>query len=117
MAVTVCNEPGCPELALGKHGKCGTHRLNARRASDRRRRRTRTDYSNRRWRETSRRYRQANPNCATPGCGRPATDVHHLDGHGLKGPRAHDWDNLEALCHPCHSRRTAREQPGGWNQR
>lgn len=48
------------------------------------------------------------------GCGQLATDVHHLDG---MGPWVNnDFSNLEGLAHDCHSRRTATEQPGGWNR-
>lgn len=48
-------------------------------------------------------------------CGAKATDVHHLDGKGPKGPRGHDHNNLESLCGECHKRLTAELQPGGWN--
>lgn len=46
-----------------------------------------------------------------------ATEVHHRDGLGPLGSRGHDFDNLQALTHACHSRITAINQPGGWNQR
>jgi hypothetical protein len=45
-----------------------------------------------------------------------ATDVDHIDGRGPKGPRGHDWSNLRALCHSHHSKRTARDQPGGFSK-
>lgn len=47
----------------------------------------------------------------------PATEVDHVDGLGPLGPRGHDWSNLRALTKRCHSRVTARNQPGGWNAR
>ena len=56
---------------------------------------------------------KAMPTCR---CGQPATDVHHLDGQGPTGPRGHDYTNLVAMCHACHSKVTATEQQGGWNQ-
>lgn len=34
--------------------------------------------------------------------------------HGLD---ANDPDHGRGLCHDCHSRETAQNQPGGWNQR
>lgn len=65
-----------------------------------------------RWQRTRRRYLREHPTCVV--CGQPATDVDHIDGLGPHGPRGHDPTNLRSLCHPCHSRRTARDQPGGW---
>jgi ribose 1,5-bisphosphokinase PhnN len=49
------------------------------------------------------------------GCVAKATDVDHIDGEGPLGPRGHDWTNLRALCHSHHSKRTARDQPGGFS--
>jgi 5-methylcytosine-specific restriction enzyme A len=69
------------------------------------------------WRRTRAAYLANHPRCEQPGCGLPAVDVNHLDGLGPRGPRGHDFTNLEALCHPHHSQHTARAQPGGWNAR
>ncbi len=48
----------------------------------------------------------ADPLCSK--CGRPATDVDHLDGnvHNL------DWANLDSKCHRCHSRKTVAKDGG-----
>lgn len=67
-----------------------------------------------RWRRTRARFLASQPVCQEPGCDRPATDVHHLDGLGPNGPLGHSWANLSARCHMHHSRITARSQPGGW---
>lgn len=64
------------------------------------------------WERTRRRYLRQHPWCVV--CGQPATDVDHIDGLGPNGPRGHDPTNLRPLCHPHHSARTARDQPGGW---
>ena len=48
-------------------------------------------------------------------CDAPATDVDHIDGLGPQGPAGHDPANLRGYCHPHHSARTARDQPGGWH--
>ena len=49
--------------------------------------------------------------CEWPeGCSEPATDLHHLDGLGPKGPRGFDPSNLQPLCHRHHSMITQREQ-------
>jgi 5-methylcytosine-specific restriction endonuclease McrA len=37
-------------------------------------------------------------------CGRPATEVHHIDGLGPRGPRGLDQKNLLASCKSCHTR-------------
>lgn len=37
-------------------------------------------------------------------CGRPATDVDHIDPRG-----GHELENLRALCHHCHMSRTQRQ--------
>lgn len=110
-----CSEPGCPELVRG--GKCEVHRLLDRKRSDRRRPGPRDRGYDTRWERTQAAYLAAHPYCEDEeGCIEPATDVHHLDGLGPLGPRGHDWDNLQSLCHPHHSKRTARDQPGGWHQ-
>jgi 5-methylcytosine-specific restriction enzyme A len=110
----VCTIPGCPNLAT--EGKCPAHQAESRRASDQRRQRT-SVYSGRQWRAFRRGYLSRNPLCSEPGCGKPATDIDHLDGLGLAGPRAYDEANLRPLCHSHHSRHTARTSPGGWNRR
>ncbi|MGH6657600.1 MAG: HNH endonuclease signature motif containing protein [Actinocrinis sp.] len=76
-----------------------------------------------RWRETRRAYLNGHPYCESDACKalpawkRPAArEVDHIDGLGPLGPRGHDPDNLRALCKPCHSKRTARDQPGGWHR-
>jgi 5-methylcytosine-specific restriction protein A len=60
-----------------------------------------------------REYLAAFPICQWPeGCLEPATDLDHRDGN----PRNRDWTNYVGYCHPHHSQRTARDQPGGWNR-
>jgi 5-methylcytosine-specific restriction protein A len=72
-----------------------------------------------RWACASRAYLIANPLCASERCSaiaaplRPAaTEVDHVDGLGLKGPRAFDETNWQALCKQCHSAKTASESFG-----
>ena len=74
----------------------------------------RSQYSDRRWRRLRARILRERPFCEC-GCGKPSTDVHHLDGLGLNGPRGYDPANLQALAHDCHSRITAGEH--GWGAR
>lgn len=61
-----------------------------------------------RWRKLRLMYLRAHPLCAE--CGAPATDVHHLRPKAAGGPDA--WDNLQSLCHACHSRVTAADAWG-----
>lgn len=77
-----------------------------------------------RWQRTRAAYLRANPYCECHACAelpellRPrATEVNHRDGLGPRGPHGHDWSNLQAMTKAHHSRTTAREQPGGWNDR
>lgn len=61
-------------------------------------------------------YCQAGPCQRLPLARRPvATDVDHLDGLGPDGPRGHDHDNLESLCHRHHSAKTASKDGGFGN--
>lgn len=62
-----------------------------------------------RWEKVRRAFLRRRPTC---DCGRPATEVHHLDGQP-KCPRRYAWRNLEALCWLCHRREKNRLQPGG----
>lgn len=50
--------------------------------------------------------------CAELGVVTPATDVDHIRPHG--GDWSLFWDraNHQALCHPCHSRKTATHDGG-----
>lgn len=111
MSLTVCAEPGCPSLT--DTTRCDQHRKAKRKAEDRRRPNARARGYNKRWERTRANMLNAQPYCQ---CGQPATDVHHLDGLGPTGPRGHDYMNLKAMCHSCHSKVTATEQQGGWNR-
>ncbi len=62
-------------------------------------------YSSGRWRRLRRLILAAHPLCQAPGCYREATDVDHIIPMAAGGP-ALDADNLQALCHECHSRKT-----------
>lgn len=72
----------------------------------------------RRWQRTRRDYLDAHPFCecdehADAEVKPLAVEVHHKDGLGPLGPHGHDWGNLQALTHACHSRITMHEQ--GWH--
>ena len=65
-----------------------------------------------RWAKARKIFLAQHPLCAV--CGAPATDVDHIIPH--KGNKRQCWDqsNGQALCHSCHSRKTAREDMGSW---
>lgn len=106
----VCAEPGCPELS--QSARCAAHS----RKPDARPTAAARGYDSR-WRRTRSAHLRLHSTCSEPGCLQPATDVDHVDGQGPLGPRGHDPGNLRSYCHAHHSQRTARDQPGGWNQR
>ncbi len=70
---------------------------------------------NARWRRLRLMFLAENPLCSDPyhvHCGTPAlaTDVDHIMPRERGGDD--DWINLQALCHSCHSRKTAAENGG-----
>lgn len=101
-----CTIPGCPNRV--PRGTCPEHRTPDRRPSARQR-----GYDAE-WEAIAAAYLAAHPWCETPTCPEAATDVDHIDGSGPRGNN--DWSNLQALCHPCHSRKTALHD-GGFGRR
>lgn len=93
-----CLEPGCGELTTSK--RCPTH------TRGRYTKAAGSLYSSKRWRILRRRILAANPRCTS--CGTLATEVDHVTAIRDGGD---PWDpaNLQPLCRPCHSRKTASE--------
>lgn len=109
----VCSTPGCPELTQG--GRCAGCQSDAER---RRGTRAQRGYGHRH----KERFREGvlakHPVCVT--CGNaPATEADHypVDKRTLelRGLNADDPIYGRGLCKECHSKETARNQPGGWN--
>lgn len=106
----VCIEPGCAEL-VAEGNRCPVHRQG--RAIDTRPSASQRGYD-RRWRSKSLAYRRSHPVCEQEGgCSLPSAEVDHVDGLGPLGPRGYDDTNLQALCKPHHSSKTASDH-GGW---
>lgn len=67
-------------------------------------------YSSTRWLKLRAAFLAENPLCADcKQLGRltPAEHVHHIKERKLRPELAFDWDNLEALCPPCHNAKRA----------
>lgn len=106
----VCAQRGCPALTDSTY--CPPHTSARRKASDAKRPSARDRGYDHKWQATRARHLHLYPLCVQ--CGKPATDVDHIDGLGPLGPRGHDETNLRSYCKAHHSQRTARDQPGGW---
>lgn len=101
MPSKTCLEPMCPEAAHYR-GYCRTHaNMNDRQIN----RAGRHIYFTAKWRHTRERVLFEQPLCATPDCGRIATDVHHIVDLADGGE---PWarENLEGLCATCHGKLT-----------
>jgi 5-methylcytosine-specific restriction protein A len=112
--ISVCAEHRCPELTDERF--CTKHTKEYFREHESRRESASAKGYDAQWRKTRLEFLRAYPVCQDEsGCVAKATDVDHIDGEGPRGPRGHDWTNLRALCHSHHSKRTARDQPGGFS--
>jgi 5-methylcytosine-specific restriction protein A len=117
----MCCRPGCDELALEGSARCAEHE--AERVAKQKARAARAKlndvakagaklYALPAWKRLRRQWLEAHPlcsDCAGVGLVEAATDVDHITPH--RGDRAlfFDRNNLQSLCHSCHSRKTARE--------
>ena len=110
-AAKLCAGVGCHARTLRRYCDACRERM---RRTDRQRRaaadRLRPSSAKRGYDRTWRRVRLAyladQPFCETPGCPRPAEQVHHVDNDSSNN----DADNLQALCRPCHAGLTQRER-------
>ena len=105
-----CKKPGCPNLTNG--GYCEAHKSDARkdRAPDTRPSAQARGYG-RRWRRLRKMVLARQPlceDCIERGQVTPASEVHHIVPRVEGGPDS--FENLQALCKPCHSRKTGRAQ-------
>jgi len=107
-----CTASGCGARA-GTTGRCEEHVIPRPKPKPRPRPSSSAQGYDYRWRVRSRRYLAANPVCATTACGAASEHTDHIDGDRT------NWElwNLQALCRPCHSRKTARHDGGFGNRR
>ena len=114
-ALKPCAQAGCP--ALVARGRCPKHRsvhpftfLQGRELSPEQRKINHARYGPE-WRRTRIAVLTEEPHCAF--CGAAATDVDHIVALSRGG--TNDRENLRALCHSCHMRRTFGDTLRGWN--
>ena len=107
-----CSYPSCPRLTSGRF--CEEHAKQEARRYEKYDRdpATRKRYG-RAWKRIRERYIAAHPlceKCRERGRLTPAQEVHHILPLSRGG--THDDSNLMALCKPCHSEITARDEIG-----
>lgn len=124
----VCVAAGCEDISLPGLSYCDAHEQRRKDRLKQRRAKAQTSpaailarrlYAEPKWVRASKAYLRDHPlcvDCLELGAVEPATDVDHIEPH--KGDRNRFWDriNWQALCHRCHSRKTAHEvfhQRGG----
>jgi 5-methylcytosine-specific restriction endonuclease McrA len=103
-------QPACPVAGCRQRKPCPEHRPQTKPRPS-----AAARGYDRKWRLVRAAFLKANGWCIEPGCGLPATEADHVIA--LKDGGTHSWSNLRPFCKPHHSRRTAKEQPGGWNVR
>lgn len=67
------------------------------------------------WNAKASRFIASHPECCI--CGAPSREADHITPRSEGG--SDDWDNLQPLCKPCHSRRTLamHVRPQRWRRR
>ena len=105
-----CRHPGCGELVPG--GYCDHHKPKERPRSEEAES-WRWMYRTKTWledlRPTQLLLEPFCRECAKRGIRTPATDVDHVEDHKGDWEKFCDRNNLQSLCHSCHSRKTAAE--------
>ncbi|MFV3387840.1 HNH endonuclease [Pseudomonas sp. NY15364] len=108
-----CSEPGCKRLTAIGRNRCSRHAAEAdlKRESARKQshasynaRRDASDsfYKTERWKKLSAYYRKKHPVCEH--CDNAASDItDHIKPVKTNPELALEWDNLRALCRPCHN--------------
>ena len=112
MSSQFCGEPGCP--ALVARGKCPAH---ASRAAARLERPAyalaHRWYKSARWQRLRREVLYTEPlcrSCLARGRKTPTREIDHIVKHDNNPGRFWDRANLQGLCKPCHTIKTARGQ-------
>lgn len=104
-----CRKPGCTVLVAD--GYCARHRPKEAARSEESKQ-WRWMYGTDTWKQLRAEQMLNEPfcrACAKRGVRRRATDVDHIRDHKGDWAKFTDTNNLESLCHSCHSRKTALE--------
>jgi len=116
-----CNHPGCGVLVRDGTARCEKHKRLEAKAHDARRGSAHERGYSVAWQRARVGFLTKHPLCKrcedqTPPALTPATVVDHVVPH--KGDKALFWDstNWQPLCKPCHDRKTATEDGGGWSR-
>ena len=100
-----CRQKNCPRLTDRKSGYCEEHEKTASSTYNRFSRRPENKkFYNYQWRKLRERFLHQNPlceMCKSKGRYTTATEVHHIKPLSEGG--TNDFENLMALCKPCHS--------------
>lgn len=110
-----CSHPGCPELTHDRFCEQHAKAEDARYRTYQRDPKINKRYDHR-WRKIRNTYITKHPlceHCQANGRVMPAQEVDHIIP--LEDGGTHDEANLQALCKPCHSSKTAREDDR-WRQ-
>jgi 5-methylcytosine-specific restriction protein A len=105
-----CRFPGCVQL-VRDGGYCLQHAREVQQRTDAERGNSAARGYGATWRRLRRMFLDANPICVDPFGSHGAsvvlaTDVDHIVPRPAGG---NEWQNLQALCHSCHSRKTLAE--------
>ena len=103
-----CSRPNCHQLVARPLRLCEAHRPKPK--DNERPNSTRRGYGYT-WQRLRRLVMHRQPICQVPGCHQPSEDVDHIVPRTAGG--GNGFDNLQALCHRHHSRKTHRERGGG----
>jgi 5-methylcytosine-specific restriction protein A len=111
-----CPYPGCSELTTG--GPCEKHKRQAQREYESRRGSAASQGYGSRWQRASDAFKRKHPlcvKCQAAGIIRASEEVDHVTPHRGNTDLFWDQSNWQALCKPCHSRKTA-EEDGRWGR-
>jgi 5-methylcytosine-specific restriction protein A len=106
-----CATPGCAKPAERDTGHCAEHSTERGEARADRQRDAQRKYHGANWKRLRKAVIADEPlcrDCLRRGLLNPTTDVDHIDGDWSNDSR----ENLQGLCHQCHSRKTVLEQGG-----
>ena len=114
-----CNHPGCGLLVRDGTARCPKHKKLEAKAHDTRRGSAHERGYSVAWQRARAGFLKSHPLCKThaeSGELVVATVVDHIKPH--KGDKDLFWDhaNWQSLCKPCHDRKTATEDGGGWQR-